>query len=179
MSPSIIKTIDASLFPAALLVVSKVIGLYLVISLFNLEWQIEFANNTLFTAIPVVFERDLFLASTFSDGIMLLIMMGALALIVIRSVYFHSTHIDPKLVVQLVNLNLLGLIKDSYKIYSKASVWFIFNLVALVVVIINSIKGTTAFWLPLIGIILYGALLGILVKDIENEIEIGKKNLKF
>ncbi|MBD3363416.1 hypothetical protein GF362_06890 [Candidatus Dojkabacteria bacterium] len=179
MSSSIIKLIDSAIIPAALIILGKVLGLYIIISLFGLEWQMNFENNALIGVYPVVFEKDLLLASSGSDLIMLLVVLSGLAFETIRGVYFHNTHVDPKIIVRLTKVNLLGLVKDSFQIYYKASMWFVFSVVGVIYVILNSIQGRTFFWVPISGTIILIILTVLLIRDIELEIEKGKENLSF
>lgn len=177
MSSSLMKLLDASLLPAALLIVGKVIGLYLVINLGGFEWQINFDNNTIFSVYPVVWEHDLTVISSYSDLILMLIMLSGFGFYTIRAIYFHDTHVDPQMVAKLVKFNVLDLVSSSYKIFLKATIWFIFNWVAVALISWNSIIGKTFFWVALFAIISVISLSVILLKDIESEIEFGKKNL--
>lgn len=179
MSSSLIKLIDASILPAALLIVGKVFGWYITIKFFALQWQVNFVNNELISVYPVVFEKDLMIASSYSDLIMLLIILAGYLFITIRAVYFHNTHIDPRLVTRLANVNLLGLVKDSFKIYYRAAMWLVFTLVGLLIVSFNAITGKTFFWVPLVGIVLFVGISVFLLKDVEEEIERERKNLAF
>lgn len=177
MSSSIIKLIDSSLIPAALVILGKVIGLYITISILDLDWQMNFENNKIIGVYPVVFEHDLQRASTYSDLIMLLIVYGGLGFETFRSIFLHNTHIHPSVVVRLVNLNLFGLVKDSFYIYFKASMWFVFSLLALCFVILNFFQGKTSFWVPLFGLIILVLLTVFLIRDVEMEVKNRMKDL--
>ncbi|MCA9385032.1 hypothetical protein KC717_00125 [Candidatus Dojkabacteria bacterium] len=177
MSPSLVKLVDASILPAAILIVAKAIGLYLVISFLGLEWQIEYANNSIFSVYPVVFKRDVGVLSTYSDLFVILVMLAGYGIVTFRATHLHNSHIDPKLVVTLAKLNFLGLVKDSYKIYHTAAVWILFSLVAIIFTSYNVIVGTTAGWVIIIGLLIFAGITVALIRDIEDEIARAKKKL--
>ena len=179
MSSSLIKLIESSIFPAALLVVGKVIGLYLVIRLNGLEWQVNFVNNTIFSVFPVVFGKDLLIVSSYSDLIMLILVLSGFVFMVVRALYFHNTHIDPRTVVKLANLNFMGLIKGSFKIYTGASIWFIFSFLAEILTIVNMVMGKTYMWVAIFGAVVIIILTVVLIRDIEVEVRRHRKNLVF
>lgn len=177
MSSSLIKLIDSAILPAAFLVLGKVLGLYLTIQFFNLEWQVNFVNGSLISVYPVVFEKDLLTASTYSDFIMLFVMIIGLIWITIRANFFHNSHVDPRLVARLAGMNMLELIKDSFKIYHSAAMWVTFTCAAELMIIVNTIMGKTQLWVPIIGLLAIIVTLVVLLKDVENELEREKKNL--
>lgn len=179
MSSSLVKLIDSAIFPAALLIISKVFGLYLGIAIFGLEWQMEFVNNSIFSVYPVVYESDLAILSSISDAVMILVMCIGFGWVVFRSIHLHETHIDPRTVAKLAKYNALGLVKSSYKIYHSASMWFVFTGIAVALSIYNAILGRTLWFVPLIGFFIFLTISIYLLRDIENEIELSKKKLTF
>lgn len=138
---------------------------------FNLPWGIKDYAGSLFTIQTVVREQDLQLVTTYSDLLMLIFVATGLTVVIIRSVYLHESHINPMIVSRLANFNLLSLIKSSYEIYHKATIWTIFNILATVLILINVIAGRSAVWVGIIGVTATIILVVILLQDVYKEIE--------
>jgi hypothetical protein len=97
--------------------------------------------------------------------------------ILLRALYFHSSHVAPSTIAKLATNNLLNLISDSFEIYRIASVWLVILWLALVALLINVILGLAYSWTAALTTLctIFATLL--LFKDIAKEIEMAKKNL--
>ncbi|KKQ35062.1 MAG: hypothetical protein US52_C0037G0003 [candidate division WS6 bacterium GW2011_GWA2_37_6] len=177
MSQTLVKILDATLFPAALMISGKFIGLYLTIQIFSLDWGIENLSNELFSSRPVMYQDDLIVASTYSDLFLLFIMLCGFSFYVIRAVFLHSSHIDPRLITRLAVNGLLGLVKDSFEIYHRASIWLVFLWLSDITILINVLLGKTASWVLLTGFILSLLLTVVLFRDVAFEINLAKTRL--
>lgn len=177
MSQSVIKLVDIALIPAALMVIGKLVGLWVTISLFELPWALRQTPDSIFSVRPVLAGDDIIIASSYSDLFMYLLLSFGFTFVLIRATHFHDTHISPNLLIRLVNNNLLGLVKSSFDIYHSASVWLIFIWIANLVVFINTILDKTyswIFWTVFICNIIFTALL---LQDVYREIDINRRNL--
>ena len=179
MSDYLVKLIDTSILPASLMVVSKFLAVVFVSELIHANWRMAFSNNSFIGTYPLIDSASLSLVSNISDVVMLCVVLGGFVLIAVRALYFHETHINPRIVAKLASLDLLHLIKNSSKIYYSGLVWFVFSLIAVVVTWINIVSAKTNIIIGIISIIVIITASGMLIKDVENEIERAKKNLKF
>lgn len=177
MSRTLVKIVDATIFPASLMIAAKFIGLYLVIQLFDLEWGIENLSGKLFSSRPVMFEDDLITASTYSDLFLIVIMTLGFSFYVVRAVFFHDSHIDPKLLAKLAIRGFMGLVKDSFEIYHHASIWLLFLWMSVLTILINVLLGKTEEWVLIIGFLSSLTLTVVLLRDVSYEINLAKKNL--
>lgn len=177
MNQSLIKLVDAALLPAALMVVSKFIGLVATIAIFKLPWTIQQVSTDLLSVRPAVFMEDLTTASTYSDLIMYLIMAIAFSVVIVQATHFHDTHIHPRLLVRLSNNNLLGLVKSSYDIYHSASMWLVFIWLTAGVVWIDIVLNKTLLWVGILTIIANIVFTSLLLQDVYREISISRRNL--
>lgn len=182
MSKSLVKLIDYSLLPAALIIVGKFAGLFLTIRIFSLEWGIESVPNTFFSVRPVFYSADIKLASSYSDLILFLVVMMGFSLVLIQAVVFHNSHISPNILSRLANHNLLGLVKSTFEIYHKAAIWTIFLWMTNMMIFLNVALGKTYLWVVVFSVLVSVFLTVFLIRDVSQEIEISKKSsgtLKF
>lgn len=178
MSKTLVKIVDASIFPAALMVAGKFIGLYLVLNLFNLDWGVENTPNSLVSARPVLLDSDLAFASSYSDLFVMILMLLGFSYYVVKAVFLHSSHIDPRIVTRLAVNGLLDLVKDSFEIYNKASIWLLFVWLTNITIIINTLMGKTYTWVLLLSVVLSLLLTIILLRDVAYEINLAQNKIK-
>ncbi len=178
MSKTIVKILDASLFPAALMITAKFIGLYIVLNVFNIDWGIENTADAFISSRPVVMGDDIQFVSSYSDLFLLVIMTFGFSFYVIRAVFFHTSHINPTLLSRLAINGLLGLVKDSFEVYRKASVWLLFVWITNITILINTVFGRTYEWVLIVGLVISTTLTIILLRDVAYEIQLAQNNLK-
>ncbi|MBW7953446.1 MAG: hypothetical protein QY330_01255 [Candidatus Dojkabacteria bacterium] len=177
MTPTLVKLIDYSLLPFALLVFGKVVGLYLTASVFGIELGLISVPEALLTFRTVADQADLQVLSSYSDLFMFVLVATGFSYVLIAALKFHDTHIDIKTVNILARYNLLMLIKTSYELYHSAAVWVIFIWIATLVVFINFLAGTT-YGFILIGCFLFSLLTSVaMLRDLFLEIELSRKRL--
>lgn len=177
MSKSLIKLIDYSLLPAALMVVSKFLGMVIVVNLFSIDWGIESIRSSLFSIRPVFFEDDLMIVSTYSDLFMYLVIAIGFSLVLAQSLFLQNTRVSPQMLVKLANYNLLGLVKTAFEIYHKSAIWAIFLWVATGVLAFNVVIGKTAPWLSFVALVFTVSLTVALLRDVAHEIEQSRSEL--
>ncbi len=177
MSKSLIKLVDYSILPAALLVVGKFLGLFVAVNFFSLDWGVESIPNSVFSVRPLFYSEDILLASSYSDLIMFLILVTVYSFIVLQAVLFHNTHISPTVLARLANNNLLGLVKGTFEIYHKAAIWTVFLWLANVLIFLNVALGKTYLWITAFTIITSVVLTVMLIRDASQEIELSKKEV--
>ncbi len=170
MQKSLISILENSLFPSALVIFGKFIGIALVISYFDLPYTVSgYASSALNGTLSVTSDHAE-LISTYSDIIMFSVIALGFSFHLIRAIFFHDTHLSPKFITQLADLNLLSLIKDTYDIYHKAAVWLGFLWVAVSIIVINVVLGTTLFWVGIVAVITTLALSVGLIQDAYQEL---------
>ena len=177
MSKSLIKLIDSSLLPAALMILGKVAGIYIVAKFFNLEWALQNSTDSFFSLRPVFAEKDIVTVSSYSDLIMLLFVILGLSFSIFRAIYLHSSHVDPRIVAKLATNNLLDLIKDSFDVYHEAAMWLVFSWISVVLISLNVLLERTYVWVSLVGLISVIGFSLILLRDVGKEVEISRKRI--
>jgi hypothetical protein len=179
MNHALVKLVDAALLPAALMVVSKLIGLAVTISVFKLPWSlVQVADGLGFSSItPAVNLKDLGTISTYSDLIMLVIMSLCFSVVLLQVTVLHQKQIKPSLLVRLSNANLMGLVKSSYDIYQTASIWLLFLWITTITIGFNSFLGKTEVWVGVVAFAAASIFTTLLLQDVYKEIKISRKTL--
>lgn len=177
MSKSLIRLIDSSLLPAAIIILGKVVGLYLIAKAFDIPWTVENTPDALFSIRPTFDESNILIVSSYSDLLMFLLVLIGLSFSLFRAIFFHASHIDPKLVAKLATNNLLSLIKDSFGIYFEGSMWLVFSWIATFTIFINILLNKTFMWIGFLTLIVTLGFTVALLKDVVKEIELSRKRI--
>lgn len=176
MSKSFIKLLDNALLPASLMLVSKFIGVFLTIKVFNLDWVVNQTPNNFLSFQTVLSSQDVILVTSYSD----LIMFGVLALgfsfNLIRAIFFHNSHINSDLINRLASKNLLSLIANSYEIYHSATVWLFFMWAAALMVLSSALTNSIYSWVGLLVLGLSILLTIVFFQDVYKEVENARKH---
>ncbi len=158
------------------MVLGKFLGLLITIQIFNLPWSLKEYTNSFFTVGATLRSEDIATATSYSDLIMYMFLAIMFSILVIRAVYFHSTHVSPTLVAKLVDKNLLNLVKSSYDIYHSAFVWLVFSWIANILILINVFSSKTFLWVAIVCTTSSLILTTMLIQDVYKEIENIKKH---
>ena len=175
MSISFIKLIDYSLFPAIILVLGKLIGVFFIAALFSIKIEIINFSSAIFAFETVVSATDLPVVSSYSDLLTFIIMAFGFAIIIINAVYFHDSHISIATLNKLIKNNLLSLLKGSFELYHSGTVWLIFLWLANLLILFNVIMQRTYLWILLITVIFSISLTLIYLRDLFKEVSLLKK----
>jgi hypothetical protein len=171
MSSSFVKILDNSLFPAAVMILGKLLGVVLATATLNIPFSIKEYADSIFSVRAVVRAEDLLSVTSYSDLIMFLTVALFLTFSVFRAVFLHSSHVKPTLVSRLANNNLLKLIRNSYEIYHYAVVWIIFTWVSNILIFINIYRGLTYSWIGITTLLFSILMTVVLLQDVYKEIE--------
>lgn len=176
MSKSLIKLLDNSLLPASLMIVSKFVGIVVIIQLLNIEWSIRETPNNIFSFQTVLSTENVLQVTSYSDLLMYLILALGFSVNIFRAVFLHNSHISFEFVSKLASNNLMSLIKNSYEIYHSASIWLVFMWVATLIIIGNVFSGSVYQWVGLASILTSVLLTIVFLQDVYKEIEYVKKH---
>lgn len=177
MSNSLVKLIDNSLLPAVLIIFGKFFGIYLFAGLLGVDIGVQEATQTLFSFRTVVGVEDIMAISTYSDMFMFALISIGFAIVVVRSVYMHDSHISVSTITKLAKLDMTSLIKTSYELYHTGVVWFVFTWMGNVLILVNALLGKTQATL-LIATVAFSLVLSlVLFRDVIKEIELSKQKV--
>jgi len=170
LAQTIFKLLDESIVPAAILIAAKVLGLILANSFYSLTYTVQVGGSILPWTIVYNSAAEAQLANTFSNTIMMAVVLLGFGIVLFRAHFLHSTHIPPKLTGQLTKLKLEHFILDTFEIYHQVMVWLSFTWITTIVIFIYSISGGSVS-LGLISFLFSFTATYIYTKDIEIELK--------
>lgn len=178
MTKSLIKLIDAALIPAATMICGKVAGLWLTNIIYKLDWGIVTDPNNFFS-VKIVYATlaQQITATSYSNLIMFLFVFIGFMLILMRALFFHSSHVTPKMIAKLATNNLLNLITNSFEIYYQSSVWLIMLWLSLFALFTNVLLGNALPWTGILTLMCTIFATTLMLRDVAKEINIAKNNL--
>jgi hypothetical protein len=170
------KLIDVSLLPAAGMVIAKLVGVFLVISLLGIQWSIQDYTGSIFASQTAVSLDRLQEVSSYSDLFVLIMMSAGIAWVLYRAIYLNTQRIGPKLLAKLVEKNLMSLVAGSFDIFYSATVWTIFSWLTAFTIFLNVLNGKTYAWIALVALLLSITFTILLLRDVYSRIEDGRKH---
>lgn len=90
---------------------------------------------------------------------------------VIKSLYFHKSHIHPGVTLSLYNFRATFLIQDSFHLYSQSLIWLIYLYINLFLSMILYFLGLVNGYVLLLSSVLTPISTYFFVLDLENEME--------
>lgn len=178
MSKSLIKLLDNAILPAALLVVSKFLGILLVAQIFSIDLYIEQSNNNILSFQTILSSKDTILVTSYSDLLMFGLVALGFSLNLILAIFFHNTHIKPITLMKLSDRNLLNLVKSSYELYHSGSIWLLFLWISTFIITANVFNNLAYPWVAILSVVVSIVLTTIFLQDVYREIENIKKHPK-
>uniref|UniRef100_A0A7C5URN5 Uncharacterized protein n=1 Tax=candidate division CPR3 bacterium TaxID=2268181 RepID=A0A7C5URN5_UNCC3 len=176
MSKILVKLLDVAVFPAALIIAGKACGVMLMNVIYRLSWDVESVTKAIVVPHIVYPSYDQAIAvASYSNLIMYIVIFIGIAYIILKAFYLHDSHISPQLVLKLARVNLLKMVQTSFEVYHQAFVWFAYQVIATIFIVINYINNITYGWVAISTTVVTLLTFWILVKDVEMELQ--KKHL--
>lgn len=154
MSKLLQKILSASIFPAALVIVSKIAGMMLVNKLFNLSWTIQTQTGGIFS-VQIIYEdpAKALLCNSYSNlFVIFVILLGVLALL-FQGTFLHTTHQNPKVLVKLMNIDFLMWLAESDVIFPRLAVWLMYLWVTSLMAVIQAVQGDLYMLVAVFGFV--------------------------
>lgn len=165
------KIFKASLLPAALMLIAKIVGFWLTVMSLNIPWTINIDSDGFLGIYPLLMSNTVVQAASFMDMIFIWIMLLGLLYYLLIALFFHSTHLHPKIISKLVKFNLLYIVKNNFNLYHEIIVWLMFAWLANILVLINSVAGKTFIGIPTFSILFTAFLTVVFFKDACKELD--------
>lgn len=175
LSRSLLKLIDEAIIPALIVFGAKLIGLVAANYWYDLSWDMT-SRQGFFPLLSYRSTEAFLLANTFSNGLVLVVILIGFLWVLVRAHTFHGSHISPRLSVALVQKQLTGLVVHSWELYHQAVIWLAYLWLSLILFTIQAIYGVSAWWLSIIGTLLALLFSWLLIMDVEKEISIRKEH---
>lgn len=167
-SKILLKLIDQTIVPAVLVVVSRIVSLILVSSYFDIEFFI--------TKDGIVFEntQSYITVNTYSMFIITILISLGMGIVLIKSALFHHEHIKPSMSAKLFSLKMHSLIKNSFEIYTQATIWISYLWLLTITNGIMYYYEMIELWAFYTNVIFTIILTVLLVIDLEKKVKISK-----
>lgn len=164
-SKILLKLLQESLFPIFGYIVIKV--LVTVISATNLGYTVNLSNIFI---LEVSLDHYKIINSDILLWFAIFSFLG-MTYSLIKSLYFHNTHISPRTTMSLFNFRVRFLIQDSFHLFSQSVVWLVFNYIIGFLALFLFYLGLTSLYLVIISTLFSLIATYLLALDIEYEIE--------
>ena len=171
-SKILIKLIDQAIVPAVFLLTVRILSVILVSKYFGIYFLL--GKNGFYFSNP----NELLTVNSYSTLIMVLAVSVGLLYILLKSYFFHDTHISPGFTAKLFSLKLSSFIQGSFDLYSQGAIWLSYIYLLLMVTGLMTIYGMVYPWIFVITLILTVLSTIFLILDVENEIEIETSKLE-
>ena len=171
MSKLLQKTLSAAIFPAALIIISKIIGMALANHFLNLDWSIQTNSGTIFS-VQVMYpdQASAIACNSYSNLFMLLCLAIGVGVLLFQSHYLTASRQNPKVLVKLVQFDFLMWLSESSSIFPKLAVWIAFLWIVTILTLTQAIQGTGYSWVAIIGLLLSVVSTWTAARDFESEL---------
>ncbi len=168
ISRTLIRLIDQAVVPAILLLSARVISVVMISYLGGIQFAVD-ATGFVFSS-----HEDYLYVNSYSTIAMVVVLALGLLYILLKAFLFHDTHISPGLSAKLFHYRLSVLIQSSFELYSQGVIWLAYLYLISAVTVILVLSNLIYPWVLWISLALSFISTGVLVFDIENEIELKK-----
>ena len=172
MSKLLRKILRAAVFPAALMIVSKLAGLSLANRFFDLGWTLETNVGSLFSVrISYPDVQSVIISNTYSNLVMLITMLLGTGIAIFQGYFLHDSHQNPRVLVKLTNIDFLIWLTDSEKLFPVLAVWIGFMWISTLVVIAQTIQSVSDPWVATLALIATTLFTWLAINDFERELD--------
>lgn len=172
MSKFLVKLVDEAIFPAALLIAAKAIGVMVVNLSFGFDWTIDTVFKSILTPMLIYSSQEEALAvASYSNLIMYIAVFIGMSTVIVKAFYLHDTHIRPQTVLKLAKMDLLNMVQSSLQLFHQSLIWFAFQLLTTLFIVANYLQGITYGWIAVATIVTTLVTFWMLIKDIDLELE--------
>lgn len=148
MSNLLKRALKFAIAPAILIIATKVIGVLVLGSVYNLD--IHLGNDigqTFSTQIYISSEKDAIFLNSISDSFTLLSLALPLIYMLIKISLSQNVKRNPRTVIKLTKVNLLKWVTKDDTSFLKIFIWTVFLWIISGLTIVNTIQGKTYLWI--------------------------------
>ncbi len=173
MSKLLRKLLQYIILPAALLVVSRVAGIYFAVNFFNLDFFLETQPEQIYS-LQIYFtnQADALLASSISNLTMLITISSLAVYYLIKYRLSILAAYNPKVLVKLNNLNLMPWVNNKNNTFLKTFVWITFLWIVSIILIADVLSQDSSLWIAILSFLTAIISTWALIRTFEIEGEI-------
>lgn len=173
MSKLLRKILSAAIFPAALMIVSKVIGMAIANQLFDLGWSIRSDTGGVFSVQVIYPDVDSAVkCNSYSNLFMIICMLIGNAVHLFQGYFLHTSHQSPKVLIKLIQFDFILWLSDSDSIFPNMAVWLAFLWVSTIISLTQTLQGNTYPWVSVTALVSSIIVTWLAARDFEREINI-------
>jgi len=176
VSKSLSTLIDEAILPALLLILAKFGGVVIVTLIIGSSWQLKFSSALPFLpSVSYPNYQSYLVSNSYSNLLMYLVLVLGCSFVLVKAHFFHSSHISPTLHARLANLRLSSLVSDTFSLYHQGTIWLLFLWLATVLILIQAFLELSYAWIAIVSFLITLNFSWFFLVDIEQEIEIWRK----
>ncbi|MBN2100948.1 hypothetical protein JW710_03580 [Candidatus Dojkabacteria bacterium] len=172
MSKLLKKILSAAIFPAALMIVSKVLGMALANRIFDLGWSVQ-SNTTGLFSIQILYpdRQSAIQCNSYSNLFMITCLLIGVGVTLFQGYFLHSSHQNPKVLIKMLKFDFLVWLSDTPTIFPNMAVWLAFLWTGTVICITQSLQDFTYPWISVFAIVASIVVTWLGVRDLERELD--------
>lgn len=159
------KLIDEAIFPAMALVSAKVIGTIFAVRYFN----VAVSDTSSFLSLYISDKANFILVNSYSNLFMYLVVFAGALVFLVRSRWFHDTHITPPFAAKIFSLRLGNFIKTSLEVFSEGTIWLSYSYLMTLILAVQVYFGIVFPYILGLSVVLSLFLTLIFVSDVDRE----------
>lgn len=171
MSKLLRKILSAAVFPAALMIVSKIAGMILVNTVYDLPWRIEMMTDTWFS-IQITYpdQASAILCNSYSHVSVILALAIGTGILLFQTFFLNVHFQNPKVIIRLIQFDFLLWLSEGSTIFPKLVVWLAFLWIATLIVTAQALQSLVYPWISIAGILLSTMATWLSARGFEREI---------
>lgn len=173
MSKTLVRLIDQAIVPAILLLCTRFASV-IFISYYS---GIKFSFDQSGFVFPS--QEALIYVNSYSTFFMILVLTVGILYILMKALFFHDTHITPRLTAKLFNYRVSSFIQSSFELYSQGIIWLAYSVLVTSITAVFASMGYIYTWVFYVGLVMTVISIVILIIDIEHEMHLGKQERGF
>jgi len=169
VSRILIKLVDEAVLPAILLIFARISSILLISKYLAVNYAVGSFGFKFDNA------QDYVMVNSYSTLTIIAILAVGLLYILLKSWFFHDTHIPPPLTAKTYAYGLSYFIQTSFDLYSQGTIWLSYTYLLFFASGILAFFGLLYFWVFLVALVLTMATTILFIFDIEKEIAATKE----
>jgi len=165
-SKILLKLIDQAIIPAIVIFFTRVVSILFLSEQYKLNYTISQSGINFINSSEYIF------VNSFSIFITLMAVFLGMVISLLMSHFFHQETISPLTTTKLFTLKMSFLIKNSFEIYTKMSVWVLFLWLITFYTGLMFINKNISDYVFYYSLILSIFLTVLMIRDIENKIKV-------
>lgn len=154
------------------MIVSKLVGLYLVNRIFDLGWSLTTNLEGMFS-VQVVYPdaASAIFSNTYSNLFMIVCLLIGNIFLVFQGYYLHTSHQNPKVLVRLVKFDLVAWLTDTATLFPKIAAWLSFLWVAAILSVVQTVQLTNYIGVSVFAFVATIIITALDIRDFEHEVK--------